>query len=1282
MTDRERRMSWVGACVTMLMGSAQLHAADVALTIRDYSCRGFAPDLVQYRVEGIDSKKAGDVRLFDAEGGALPVQWEADPSGKGGTVSFVTSLAHDAAVTNFLSASGRGAVAASQLTVHAEKDKTVLANGLFSVTTPAPMEKTYDPPVQASLVSAPILAFTSGKSGAMGASKILTDRLVKTMRVWLAARGPVYADLWYELAWAEGGFYRCRVRVIDGVPLAQVMEEYDLGKLDGRDFWELSLTQGWQPDQVEKATPWGNGTSMDRGSVGPLDALAGQSSLRMSVDNGFIGHLGVFRKEQRAASPNDYPMAGVVVLRKGEWRRVNVLDVQAAPHEVRIRFPMSARDVTWQRDSASVSSPFSTHSFDPSLPPTYGRRHWGLMLSAVHLPKEEGATAFYGPAYQGFAEHPYAKLPPFSRARCLYGIVTLDQYKNYVLDWSEGAAKYPLLSASNLPPPAAARDPQLKKLYDLYLRAIPNFYMSCPTPTHHATGDNYLGAWLADSLLAAPDLTAEQRRDIRARLALILYLHGEPGVLSYGIGSHPGNPNMPLARFFPGVAYLGLLPDHPMRAAWADFMSRQSEYELGKTVAPGGAWLEYGAYHFHGFRALPMMASIALAKPANADRIFDYVHTDLDYVMNLLSAPDPRYRARMIPGLANSGPCTTSRLVEGAQVFQERDPDFAAQLLWAWKENNSKEGALPVPVGLEPKTAPLSSRLYPGLGVIFRAHQGPQETWMLLRSGFLWSHWNIDPGHFVMASRGAVLVPFQAYQYGSSPDKAFDICNTVRFGAPENQMPYGWPDGNVLDYFFGASVDYAWSSTGVPDWFIEPAASEPFRKEIPNRLLAPEFTQQQGAFQWDRQVLFLKGRSPDSPNYFVFRDSTRGAPSTGSGQGGKLASYLNMNLLGRKTNLKVDGTRLALDTEWPVKLDILFAKAPAAPALFEANENFQLAEVNTPASLPKGETPSRDWLSATGSIWRTGTGLPAKEQRVLVRIPAAPEEGYFYVVYPRAESEAPPVVKRLADGILAVTHREGTDYVLLSSLPVTYEGEGVRLEGCAGAVRLGNADVTLVLAGGSGRVGYKGHLVEGAAPFEKKLPLSGLAAGTEKPAVAPSRIVMPAFEGGDDVAPGLKKRVEGEVTRYRVSADRTITAASDAVRVEGRDALVEVAASGIRFVVPDRQYARLSVGGVGVRGLGPFDLTFTPTAITGKVDGVLRSLVTTWPEKIVRPMVRLDGRAWCAGWADDPCIGKTADRPQFSLAFGVLEGAHAVEVGEWQFPAMPPTPPEAKVILR
>jgi hypothetical protein len=57
----------------------------------------------------------------------------------------------------------------------------------------------------------------------------------------------------------------------------------------------------------------------------------------------------------------------------------------------------------------------------------------------------------------------------------------------------------------------------------------------------------------------------------------------------------------------------------------------------------------------------------------------------------------------------------------------------------------------------------------------------------------------------------------------------------------------------------------------------------------------------------------------------------------------------------------VDGSRLTLDTEWPVKLDILYAQPAvlAAPALLEDEQKIQTAEVNAKYVSEKNPDGSR-----------------------------------------------------------------------------------------------------------------------------------------------------------------------------------------------------------------------------------------------------------------------------------------------------------------------------------
>jgi hypothetical protein len=496
----------------------------------------------------------------------------------------------------------------------------------------------------------------------------------------------------------------------------------------------------------------------------------------------------------------------------------------------------------------------------------------------------------------------------------------------------------------------------------------------------------------------------------------------------------------------------------------------------------------------------------------------------------------------------------------------------------------------------------------------------------------------------MLYSKGAVLLPPQPYQYGGPKDKNFPDKNFIRFGSPVNDSPHAWVDSNILDAQFGPSVDYAWASSGYPDWFINPGFKPGFGKP---RDLVAGLDQKEGAFTWDRQIAFLKGATGKSPNYFVIRDSMNGA--------GKLASWFNLNLLGRKENVKIEGGKVVLDTEWPTKLDLLFT-TPGKPAFELAEDNLTLAlgaYTKFSGDLTEGKVPSRDWVGSDGKPKAVGKNMAsdfkdAKEQHVALRLQSAPGQEVAWVLYPRGEGEGTPTATPLAPGVTKVVTSESTDYVFLSTTPIKYACDGVEFEGCAGAVRVakdgkahstdsagspqaGSGQATLVLSAGPGKAGYKGAVIESAVPFEKVV-----AAGKKA-----ESIPAPQWSVGK---------------------------AEQAVTVDG---------DKVRFVEPGKKYVELTHGNVGVRGVGPFDLTFTPAGITGKVDGDIRTIVTTWPEKIVRPGYLMDGVRWYAGFSDEHSFVKGTAAPQFAIAMGVSEGPHEIKINEWEWPALPPAPARA-----
>jgi hypothetical protein len=1270
--------------LTLLLTLA-VFAVEKTITLTDYSGRGFAPDLVHYGIT-LAPGQAKTLHLYGPEGAALPLQLSTpDKQGKA-ALSFVGEIPPNGTMTYTLR-NEKLPPAGSRVTVRTENGMLVLDNGLYGIKVPKAEKRVLKTPVAATSLPAPLLAFRTNNGPWLGAGTMRASRLVSGYQMQVLATGPVYAEVQYALTFANSGYYRATIRVIDRVPLAMVREEYDLKEQNTSDCWELNLTQGWQPDSVESMNAMGNGGY--NANQGTLDALV--KSVQPGVNNmpvpgapaenpvrviepdscwggRYISYIGLWNAAALKADPSA-TIAGVVPLHKGDWRRTNGLPLYSTGTDARVCFPLGVRQASWLEEPTSETSPFSCQEHEPGLSATYGRRVWGLQLGAPALAVngQHGKGVFY-------------------YARALYGIVGLDRYKDYVLQWSDTKPAYPrvFIRQQNLAQYKQAMENSpvatgLKKVYCLtgdaklaaknaqtlkgQLVGITNYMLTTPAMGHHHSY-TWIAA-LADDVLSWPDLPAEERAMIRARLALITYLHVDPDMMSHGTGTHTGNPNMGVSRQMDMSNFMALLPDHPAFSAWRDYMADFTAYKLGCFTAPGGGWFEFGsAYHMHGFaKATRGVNGLMAAGATNAEQLYQYLRPDWEYYMNLLTPYESRWRARVIPGSANSPTGYSENFLEAMGDMADRDPEFAANLAWAWQENGANdrdfnEAFNPVMSRpwIAPKEPKLGSTIVPGIGVIFRAHQGPDETYMYFRSGYNWSHWYEDQGHFLLMSRGATLVPFQPYQYWWSPKTDFDLYNCIRFGNPENKFPFSWPDSNILDHAFGPTVDYAWSSSGFPEWYIAPGSSTGFGGA---RKLADGMAQQEGAFHWNRQVLFLKGERADSPNYFVLRDTM---------PGGKLASWLSLNLLGTRANVQPQADRLAVNTEWPVKLDVLFAQGePKKAEFYEENQYLSLGGWSGPTwwrSELKSPGISKNWVLKDGTPAPEPTRLYDNpgyyEKRVIVRIPGAPGEGYTWLLYPRKAEEPAPVVSRLAPGVLKIVTPESTDYVFLSPAPITFTADGVTFSGCAGAVRLKAVTVTLALTGGPGRVGYRGYMLDAVKPVEETVKLTDLKAGVRQIDAA-STIKAPT-----EPAPGT--------TLFSVDSNTPMTETKDAMRIEARKATIVSDGKTIRFIAPERSFAELSAGNVGVRGMGPFDLTFTADGITGRVDGDTRTLVVTWPEKILRPMFHLDGVRWYAGWADDSCIAKGRPTPQYAIAFGVTQGPHTVAIGEWTYPALPPTP--------
>ena len=168
------------------------------------------------------------------------------------------------------------------------------------------------------------------------------------------------------------------------------------------------------------------------------------------------------------------------------------------------------------------------------------------------------------------------------------------------------------------------------------------------------------------------------------------------------------------------------------------------------------------------------------------------------------------------------------------------------------------------------------------------------------------------------------------------------------------------------------------------------------------------------------------------------------------------------------------------------------------------------------------------------------------------------------------------------------------------------------------------------------------------------------------------------------MAPAAKYAIGEDVLKSAQGGDEHIAAeaparyAKDRVTITGGRGAVRVLDSGkVRFSTPDAPFVEMTFGTIGVRGMGPFDLTYAPDGWTGTVDGTRRTLVMSCPEKLTRPMLLLDGQVWASGIADEPSPWRGGDEPQFGLAAGVESGKQELKVVQWLWPALPPAPARA-----
>lgn len=1039
---------------------------DGRITLTDYGNRDWGPELVQYQMD-TQLFQPGHLVLTDGTGRPVPFQIE------GNTLAFVATVPHSQSITYTLAPSDQDRSSENSTLQWSEQGGWfVVGNEHFTLRMLAPGNQSYHPPRAAAEVPAPVAGWKpAGLDRWIGRTRFSTPRRVKSHRFTVLRQGPVCVEYEARYQFEPAGEYVWQVQVVPGAPLAKITEEFDFKTLsEGQDLLLLELNRGWEPAQITLAEATGEAAAPLPAQGQPFPAYVEDRKKAGLPDTANVAGFGVppepYQPEpglvllekivpggkwggykgglQLLSESPGGPKVGLATLHVGSWRRAMALNVW---HQdgvgVVIGLPLSVRLSRWYLDIADDQSPFSTHEHDPGLPPTYGRRVWGLY----------------------FGEN-------INIAQCHFGLIGLDRYKDWIVDFPESEAARSSYPRAFFSKQLAQRlkatleqHPDKAELETYFLitgqtedaiqhaQQVIDGLKADPTGNWHAQGlTHYRQAQFlafvnkADDALACPDLPPELRSELRRWLALWAHLLSEPDINPRGSGVHLGNPNMSFNRTLALAYFASLLPDHPLYDYWMQQIARWTRWKLSTHTAADGAWLECPTYQLYGPTRYLNAVTMILRNTGVTDLAQSpHLAASLVYLTDL-TMPDARFGGqRIIPGMGNSANLVESIWGIAMAPIEPADPQLSGFFRFMhrlaqgdrigrrWEEKDTGYPLWYLP-DVPEQARELKTTVYPTYGVVFRAHfNHPEETALLFRAGFAWSHWDTDALNTILYSRGAPLSPGTGYQYYSGPatENHGIYHNQVKVDRRDLPELFGRVDTGVIDYGFTEAADYALGDRYYPAGLFEDGQ----------------------AMTWRRHILFLKGQRPEGPHYFVLRDTFPG--------GEHRRKWWNWLNLGREEMVEVNGQDLELKTEFGVGTRIWFSRPP---------------EIRIRLTFEAGRHD----------------GLPGPEVKTIVEAAAQPGEDFFYIVYPHRDAEPVPPFERRGEVCLKITSSESTDYVFLSDESVKFEQDGVLFEGKAGAVRVFPDRVTLCLLSGSGRIGYQGAIFIGPGPFQRTVSRTDL----------------------------------------------------------------------------------------------------------------------------------------------------------------------------------------------
>ncbi len=1237
--------------------AARADAPRTRFECREITGHDWSRTLVTYAA----AKPGGDVRLVDEAGMEVPCQW----SRSGTRLSFYAELKAGGAYQYELQP-GKPAAAAAAPSATTDKGLLTLDNGVVAIRLPAGTQRFPKPlalcrdHAQAAAISdlakeglapGPIAGIRLADGRWVGGSYFSFEPIESVRQrqgtlknvpadAWdravahapgitkyeseITEQGPLFVEARIRFTFTNGGHYQLTARLLTGEPGVQLDEVMDLKSTCSPDdplYVNLVLNDGHRPDGWRPDCVYGYAPRSDKYPA--LDAAVHAQAIATKTPDlrtasipivydanehiisevtvlypwgPYLHYAGLVDTAQ-LAKDKAAPFVGIVPRHGGTWRGAAFVFPPKTPQLHQQLLSHANGDVTMRwtiRNQPHVQNLLHTGEYDPEFGLTGMRRLWSLV----------GGPFQYHDAL-------YAR-------RVNDGFVNLDNYKDWTLAWSDDTRA--ALQTTVDPKSRNTALDQFRRGFD------GNDDRGMKWWSHFRQAEGMAWAVEMRKTLADPAVPAEQKGLLRAQIAAFCHLMAEPDFNTRASASHQGNPNMPVNRFYALPFAAVLIPDHPLATRWLDVTRAYVQYELGLNLTPGTGYSELMTYYG---AAAPTYVHAALVCQETG-RIDDATRRlalgPVEFLLPFLTPPDARFGFRIVPGFGHEGVLRFNVWLPAAALVKAVDPERANLYAWAWKQQgqpderqhcngfallSAAEGARAAAVRPETIRAALKSAWIPGIGVALHSHPGdPQETYLGYRQGYFSSHSDANQGDFVLYAKGAPLTVLSSFAYGISQKKSYrDAFNefgwhsVVRTGAQNNNA--GWPGGGPISgvhrHFFSESIDYL---RGVGDT----SNARVTGNDIARDLTAPD------AQRWTRQIMFLKGRAPTSPNYFIFRDSFRSLHDDAS----KLTpTWWYQRTLGGKELVQPNERGFAYTSPYGPKLAVHFLQ-PERVAI-------ESRTVNEIGSVGGGGLGGFITNNMAEALTITAAGPVPAGQDVLVAI------------YPRAADEAVAKFERLGEGVARITTAEGVDYVFLNPAGLTFSQDGIAFTGVAGALRILADEVHLVVGEGAGTVTYKGCTLRAGQPATRVVPLADLASGRTIDVPADPVTIQFALDERAGaitvVQPGVRKQQQAGGVAWQFDSAEPLRFAAEGVAFEGRRGGIfqDTAAGTVRLVMLDG--TRIACGeAMAEVADGPYDLTYHRDKVVGVAEGPARLLYLSKPAGLAgMPCLTIDGASYAPG---------------------------------------------------